>query len=150
MNRKKKQYAINKSTANEPIWENENFILNNGDSLNVLKKSGLVFVRGEVNVPSYITFKKGQRINYYIKKAGGFSQFADKNNVYIIYPNGISAPAKGWRSEKITEGSTIFIESRKISAQNNDNFWQSFAMISSQAANIATTILSLTLIAGQQ
>ena len=59
-------------------WENENFILNNGDSLNVIKKSGLVFVRGEVNVPGYVTFKKNKRINFYIKKAGGFSQFADK------------------------------------------------------------------------
>ena len=77
-------------------WNNNNFLLKGGDSLNVLKKTGLVLVEGEVNAPEYISFNNNKNSKYYIKKAGGFTSFADKNNVYITYPNGISIPNQGW------------------------------------------------------
>ena len=130
-------------------WENEKFILKDGDSLNVLKKSGLVLVNGEVNVPSYVSYKKNDSIKKYIRRAGGFTSFAQKNNIYIIHPNGTSIPISTWSSPKVKEGSIIIVNQKTLSDKNQITGWQALSIISSQAGNIATTILSLSLIANQ-
>jgi len=130
-------------------WEKESFLLKDGDSLNVLKKSGIISVRGEINIPGYLTFEKNISIKNYIKKAGGLTAYADKNNIYIIYPNGISKTVGGWPYPKVKEGSTIFINSRTITSKTDQSAFQTFSLVANQAANIATTVLSLSLIMSQ-
>ena len=66
-------------------WEDKNFILNDGDSLFVMKKTGLVHIKGEVNVPGYYSYKKKHSLKQYIKKAGGFTSFAELKNIYVLY-----------------------------------------------------------------
>ncbi len=130
-------------------WDKESFLLKDGDSLNVMKKSGLVLVDGEVNVPGYISFKKNDSVKKYIKRAGGFSSFAERTNIYIIYPNGISIPISTWSSPKVKEGSTIIVNQRTIGDKQSMSGWEAFSIVSSQASNIATTLLSLSLIINQ-
>jgi len=130
-------------------WLDKSFILKDGDSLNVLKKSGLVLIEGEVNVPGYVSFKKNESVKKYINKAGGFTSFAEKKNIYIIQPNGISMPISSWRSPKVKEGSTIIVNQRKISGKEDISGWEAFSLVFSQAGNIATTLLSLSLIINQ-
>tara|TARA_Y100000590_G_scaffold458788_1_gene614309 strand:- start:1983 stop:3911 length:1929 start_codon:yes stop_codon:yes gene_type:complete len=130
-------------------WEKESFLLKDGDSLNVIKKSGLVLVDGEVNVPGYISFKKNDSVKKYIRRAGGFTSFAEKTNIYIIYPNGISIPISTWSSPKVKEGSKIIVNQRTIGGKENVSGWEAFSVVSSQAGNIATTLLSLSLIINQ-
>jgi len=131
-------------------WEKDTFFLHAGDSLNVLKKSGLVFVNGEVNVPGYVTYKKGDSIKKYIKRAGGYSAFAETKDVLIIYPNGTAIPKSGWSSPKVIEGSTIIVNQRTISGSSEQTTGlQIFNAISSQASNVATTLLTLMLLMNQ-
>ncbi len=130
-------------------WDDDEFLLNGGDSLNVLKKSGLVLIDGEVNVPGYLSYRKKDSIKKYIARAGGYTSFAEKNNVYIIYPNGISFSMSAWPSPKVKEGSRIIVEQRKIGGEEQLSGWEVFATISSQAGSIATTLLSLSLIMNQ-
>ncbi len=131
-------------------WENTSFLLESGDSLNVLKKSGLILVDGEVNVPGYISFKKNDSVKKYIRRAGGYTPFAEKRNIYIVYPSGTSIPASGWPSPKVKEGSTIVVSQRTISGSDDLSGWQAVSMISNQAGNIAATLLSLSLIINQR
>ncbi len=130
-------------------WNNMTFNLKTGDSLNVLKKSGLVQVKGEVNVPGYFSFKKNDSIESYIKKAGGYNPFADKKNIYVTYPNGSSLPRTTFSSPKVQEGSIIIVGQRSISNTNNISGWDAFRVISTQAGSIATTLLSLSLLINQ-
>ena len=131
-------------------WEDDNFFLNNGDSLNVLKKSGLVLVSGEVNQPGYVTFEKGSSLKKYINRAGGSSAFANKRDVVVIHPNGTAIPKTMWSSPKVIEGSTIIVNQRTISgASEGPTGWEAFALISTQAGNVATTVLTLMLLANQ-
>tara|TARA_Y100000768_G_C23989191_1_gene690968 strand:- start:2350 stop:4278 length:1929 start_codon:yes stop_codon:yes gene_type:complete len=130
-------------------WDQKSFPLIDGDSINVLKKSGLVLLSGEVNVPGYLSFKKNDSIKNYIKRAGGLTEFAEKNNIYIIYPNGVSIPFSRWSSPKVKEGSIIHINQRTISGEQELNGLQIFSTISSQAGNIATTLISLSLLINQ-
>ena len=131
-------------------WESEDFILESGDSLNVLKKTGLIFVDGEVNVPGYLSFKKNDSLKKYIHRAGGFTAFANKNNIFVKYPNGTSSSLSTWSSPKVTEGSIIFVNQRTISMANETSGWQAFSLIFSQTANVATTLITLSLLANQQ
>ena len=130
-------------------WEMESFLLENGDSLNVMKKSGLILVDGEVNVPGYLSFKKNDSVKKYIRRAGGYTSFAEKTNVYIIYPNGTSIPISTWSSPQVKEGSTIIVNQRTIGGKGQISGWEAFSIVSSQAGNIATTLLSLSLIINQ-
>tara|TARA_Y100000816_G_C26102680_1_gene584860 strand:- start:1060 stop:2988 length:1929 start_codon:yes stop_codon:yes gene_type:complete len=130
-------------------WENNLFVLNDGDSINVAKKTGLVQISGEVNVPGYLSFKKNESLSKYIERAGGLTSFADEKNIYITYPNGSSANKKRFFSPKVKEGSRIVVTQRTISSKNKPSGLEVFSMLSSQAGSIATTLLSLSLIANQ-
>ena len=130
-------------------WDSKSFILNDGDSLNVLKKSGLILVSGEVNVPGYISYKKNNSVKKYIEMAGGLTAFADKNNIYVVHPNGTSKPVSGWISPEVKESSTIYVNQRTISASEEISGWQAFAMVSGQAGSLVTTLLSISLLMNQ-
>tara|TARA_Y100000768_G_scaffold521_1_gene405 strand:+ start:42820 stop:44748 length:1929 start_codon:yes stop_codon:yes gene_type:complete len=130
-------------------WERKTFALSAGDSINVLKKSGLVQVIGEVNVPGYISYRKNDSVAKYIKRAGGLTEFAEESNIYITYPNGTSMPLSRWKSPKVKEGSVIYVNQRTISGKEKLSSLQIFSTLSSQAGNIATTLISLTLLANQ-
>ena len=131
-------------------WQDKSFLLRDGDSLNVIKKSGLVLVNGEVNVPGYISFKKGDSIKKYIKRAGGFNAFAEPRDVLIIYPNGTAKPYSRWFSPKVLEGSVITVNQRNISGSSRGpSGWEAFSIVSTQAGNVATTLLTLILLIEQ-
>ena len=130
-------------------WEKNTFALTSGDSINVLKKSGLILMAGEVNVPGYISYKRNDSIMDYIETAGGFTSFADEGSIYITYPNGISKPVKRLFSPKVKEGSVIHINQRTISGKQELTGFQIFSMLSTQAGNIATTLITLSLLANQ-
>ena len=131
-------------------WDENSFILNDGDSLNVLKKTGLVLVNGEVNVPGYVTYKKGDSVKKYINKAGGFNAFAEPRDVLIIYPSGIAKPYSRWSSPKVKEGSTIVVNQRALSGSSKGpTGWEAFSIISSQAGSVATTLLTFILLMEQ-
>ena len=131
-------------------WHDKSFILNDGDSLNVLKKSGLVLINGEVNAPGYLDFKKGDSMMKYIKRAGGFSSFAEPRDIFIIYPNGTAMPYSRLFPPKVLEGSIITVNQRNISGSpKGPSGWEAFSIISTQAGNVATTLLTLMLLLEQ-
>ena len=131
-------------------WDSDDFYLQANDSLHVLKKSGLVSIIGEVNKPGYVSYKKGASLKNYINRAGGFSAFADNRDVTVIYPNGTAMPKSRWSSPKVLEGSTVIIYPRLLTGSSKGpTGWQAFNMISSQTANVATTLLTLILLLQQ-
>ncbi len=130
-------------------WNDAAFILFEGDSLNVMRKSGLVAIKGEINVPGFITYKKNDSLDDYIRKAGGFTSFANQRNIYVVYPNGISSSKSFFKSPKIKEGSTIYVSPRNMTDKQEITGWQAFSALTSQAGSIATTLLSLSLIINQ-
>ena len=131
-------------------WEHMDFFLQDGDSLHVRKETGLVRVDGEVNIPGYVSYKKGKSVKDYIKLAGGFNAFAEARDIVVIHPNGIAIPKSRWSSPKVLEGSTILVNTRMLSGSpQGPTGWQAFSIISNQAGNIATTLLTLTLLLNQ-
>jgi len=131
-------------------WVNMNFFLQEGDSIHVRTKTGLVRVDGEVNNPGYISYKRGTSVKDYIEMAGGFNAFAETRDVVLIHPNGIAIPKGRWSSPKVLEGSTIVVNPRTVSGSSKGpTGWQAFSIISTQAGNVATTLLTLILLLNQ-
>jgi protein involved in polysaccharide export with SLBB domain len=67
-----------------------NFQVQVGDSILIVKKPNLVYVRGEVNNPGIRKFVPRKRLRYYIDATGGYTPNADKGNVFVKLPNGDS------------------------------------------------------------
>ncbi len=81
-----------------------NIVLEDGDQIFIPKVPGSVLVFGEVYNPSALVYIKGLTVRDYIKKAGGFTDSADKKDIFVIKANGdtLSAESKfiKWDSEK--------------------------------------------------
>ena len=78
--------------------EKEKFELLNDDKIIIPKKTGIVTVSGEVLKEGKVQFISEESLSYYIDKAGGFSNYADKTKIAIVYPNG-NVEIKKWFSK---------------------------------------------------
>ena len=67
-----------------------NIILEDGDRIYVPKVPSAVLVFGEVLNPSAILYKKGLTVKDYIQLAGGFTKYADIENIFVIKANGVA------------------------------------------------------------
>ena len=74
--------------ALEDTASRDNIVLQEADSIHVAFHDDVVYVSGEVFVPSAILYKEGESVNYYIRQAGGFKQEADESRVVAFLPSG--------------------------------------------------------------
>jgi len=87
-----------------------NFVLSAGDKITIGRKPNYVIIEGAVNSPGYFQYIRGDRLDDYIRNAGGFARDASKYGHYIIYPSGISKSSNFFmRSLKVKDGSKIVI-----------------------------------------
>ena len=62
--------------------------LEDGDIINIPKKTGLVMVHGEVMFPSALSYSSDASVADYIAKTGGYSRRNDVSKILIMHPNG--------------------------------------------------------------
>jgi protein involved in polysaccharide export with SLBB domain len=80
----KGRVVINKDTDITNIYLEEN------DIIYIPKKSYMVTIQGEVKLPGAQTYVEKMDISEYISSCGGYSIRADKENVLVIKPNGMT------------------------------------------------------------
>jgi len=72
----------------QKLWETKDkkydIILKNQDFIYIPQKTNTIFVSGQVKNPGYINIEPGQNFEYYIEKAGGYSQYARKFKIRVI------------------------------------------------------------------
>jgi protein involved in polysaccharide export with SLBB domain len=103
-----------------------NFILANGDKVHMPKKEFSITVTGEVLSPMSFTFNSALDFKDYINLAGGFKDDADRDNAFLILPNGQTArPNGGWfRSNNLIKPGTTIIVSRDTSKLSQIALWK--------------------------
>lgn len=78
--------------------------LENGDLLHIPEKSSVVGVVGGVMSQGAHIFSQGMDYEDYIQKSGGYSQYADESNVFILKVDGTARKASSgfinWNSKK--------------------------------------------------
>ena len=66
----------------------DNLLLENGDSLDVPTHRATVEIKGAVNAPTIVAIEPGEKLEHYIRAAGGPSRVAESKGAYVIQPNG--------------------------------------------------------------
>lgn len=82
--------------------------LEDGDSLFVPRPPSSVLVVGNVYNPVAMTYLKGKKVDYYLRKVGGVTKGADKQHLYVIKANG-EAISQFARVREIERGDTIIV-----------------------------------------
>ena len=132
--------AINLEAAVKNPESNENIVLREGDQLVVPKYTGTVKISGEVNYPITMNYKKGEKLSYYIKRAGGYTDKAKKGNVYAIYMNGGVSEVSKFSSDDIKPGCEIVVPTKKTTKKLTT---AEIVTIGSSAASIAAMVVSI-------
>jgi polysaccharide export outer membrane protein len=92
--------------------------LKGGDFIVVPARSKTVYVYGQVSNPGYLTYIPGLDFQYYIQRAGGYSEAADEGNVFLI-----KAGTKKWvkaGEEPVEEADAIFVSRHTEPDQERD------------------------------
>ena len=90
-------------------WNKLDFPLIDRDSIHVPVKTQTVKIVGAVNQEGYYPYRKGFSLKKYIEMAGGFTPYANRKDVVVIFPNGLAGRKKRYTSPKVLEGSTIIV-----------------------------------------
>ena len=118
----------------------EDILLRPGDKLVVPEYSASVKIIGDVMFPVTISYKKGESLNYYIKRAGGYGDNARKNRVYAIYMNGSAQLLSHHSSSSIQPGCQIVVPSKK---NKNKLSTAEILSIGSSSASIAAVVATI-------
>ncbi|RAP34038.1 hypothetical protein DID75_00235 [Candidatus Marinamargulisbacteria bacterium SCGC AG-410-N11] len=90
---------------NEILNDTIEFNLEDGDTLTVPTVPDSIQIVGGVSYPTSLRYVNGKGLNYYIKKAGGLSEFSIKDTFYVFKSNGQIAK----NNVNIQKGDTIYI-----------------------------------------
>ncbi len=63
-------------------------VLENGDEIIIPINTNQVYIYGEVSNQGSIRYRSNQDINYYIENSGGLLPSADRDTIFVVYPNG--------------------------------------------------------------
>lgn len=136
---------VNLPEAMENRGSRHDLVLLPGDSLFVPEYDPVVLVRGAVNAPGgevAVLFQEGAGLEYYIEQAGGYSRFADRDNVNIRYANGSGATVDRFlvfsRRPEPGPGSTVTIPALRDEDRTN---WPGLISDLAQVAAALTTVL---------
>ena len=128
----------------------EDVILQEGDVLNVAKEKREIKVSGEVLFPTDVVFSKGQKLRYYIERAGGFTDNARRSKVYVLQPNGVAAKTRHFlfirTFPKIEPGSEILVPKKSDKTNSRLTLSETVALTSAIAsmAGIVIAIVNVT------
>lgn len=132
--------AVNLEKAMANPGSSEDIVLREGDLVTIPQFSNAVKISGEVSYPISMNYKKGERLNYYIKRAGGYGNRAKKNGVYAIYMNGAVQKVNKSSTKSIEPGCEIIVPTKKQGRKMSSG---EVVAITSGAASISSVIVAL-------
>lgn len=121
-----------------------NIPLEPGDVLVVPKNPNVVYVIGEVGIPSTVPYKKGASVNYYVKQAGGYIQTSAKGEEIVVLPNGKKWSSSGFflfPDPDIHSGSVIYVPAYY---EENKDSWPVIRDVVSVVTGAAVLVLTVT------
>ena len=145
------EYASRIPIIWEDIKDNRNSIYNitleEGDELIIPKDPHVVYVMGEVGIPSTVPYKDGAGLSYYVKQAGGYLESSSDGDEIVIQPNGKKWESSGWffiPNADIESGATIFVPGK---IEMKSDVWpviRDVVSVVSASAVLILTVLNLT------
>ncbi len=119
----------------------EDLTLVDGDALRIPEAPQTVKVVGEVGFPTSVIFRAGEGVKYYLRHAGGLTEFADGDRILVQRANGSVDHGTGGflrHGPTVDPGTTIVVP-RKIESPHGSR-WRDVADVISVLSGAATTI----------
>lgn len=66
----------------------EKLVIKDGDTLTIPEKFDHIYIYGELNYEGALKYDENMDIDFYINKAGGLKQNANRDSIYVLHPNG--------------------------------------------------------------
>jgi protein involved in polysaccharide export with SLBB domain len=117
--------------------------MRSGDVLTVPKRPGFVLVSGEVYNPSAITFVPGKNAGWYLRRAGGNNDVANRKEIFVIRANGsvVGRRSGEWYdsnvlSTRLEPGDVVVVPQRII---GGSLFWRNLLTVAQLSSSIAIT-----------
>jgi len=132
----------------------KNIQLQDDDKIFIPEKLNTVYVFGEVSSFGTAQFESNKEIIDYIDMKGGFSDFANRDQIYILHPNGNSVKAKLKKSVfmrqpidyEIYPGSIIIVPRKTDNPLVTSKINAAYAQI---LGNLTVSLTSLSLLSNQ-
>jgi protein involved in polysaccharide export with SLBB domain len=107
--------AVDFTKINDDSSQAANYIVHNNDVIIIPRIIHKVYVFGQVVNPGYVNYSEGEDFRYYIRKAGGYGEFAEGESEVMVIRNS----TKSWISPtehnvKIEEGDYIWIPRKQL------------------------------------
>ena len=134
-----------KRALEEPT-SRDNIVVEEGDSIYVAYLEDLIYVKGEVFVPSPVVYKKNESVSYYIKQAGGFKDEADEGKVVVFLPGGKKWESSTWPfpNPEILAGSLIYVPKKIEREDKTLPIIAAWATVMASLAAITVAIVQVT------
>ncbi|WP_263381606.1 SLBB domain-containing protein [Granulicella arctica] len=126
-------------------WENTDadIEMRSGDVLTVPKRPGFVLVSGQVYNSSAITFVPGKVAGWYLRRAGGSNDVADRKDIFVIRANGsvVGRRSGGWYGTnvigtRLEPGDVVVVPQRIL---GGSLFWRNLLTVAQISSSIAIT-----------
>lgn len=135
--------SINLEEAIKNPGGTADIIMREGDLLVIPQFSNTVKVSGEVVYPVSMGYAKGKKLNYYIKRAGGYGNRAKKKGVYAIYMNGAAEKINRNSSKDIEPGCEIVVPTKKAGKRMTTGEVMAIASGGASLASVVVALISL-------
>jgi protein involved in polysaccharide export with SLBB domain len=119
-----------------------------GDSLTIPKQPGAVLVTGQVYNANALTYTPGRNAGWYLSRAGGATQLANKGAIFIVRADGSVTSGKegglwsgGVLSATMGPGDTIVVPEKPVLGSSTLKNVLSVAQIASSAALVAAVAI---------
>jgi protein involved in polysaccharide export with SLBB domain len=126
-------------------WENTpaDIEMHTGDVLTVPKRPGFVLVSGQVYNASAITYVPGKEASWYLRRAGGTNDVANRKEIFVIRANGsvIGRRSGEWYganvlATRMEPGDVIVVPEKII---GGSLFWRNLLTVAQLSSSIALT-----------
>jgi len=92
----------------------DDLFLKNGDSVSIPKLPQEILVMGEVHSPSAQVFLSGLKVKDVISQTGGYTKYAEKDQIYVLQANGSAVSGDSLsvgniENKELQAGDTIFV-----------------------------------------
>jgi protein involved in polysaccharide export with SLBB domain len=132
-------------SADATSWENTpaDIEVRAGDVLRIPKRPGFVLVSGQVYNASAITYAPGKTAAWYLRRAGGPTEIANKKEIFVIRANGsvVGHESGMWLdhnvlSTRLEPGDAVVVPQKIIGASL---FWRNLLTVAQITSSIAVT-----------
>jgi protein involved in polysaccharide export with SLBB domain len=131
-------------SADISSWENTpaDIEMRSGDVLTVPKRPGFVLVSGQVYNGTALTFVPDKEASWYLRRAGGTNDVANRKEIFVIRANGsvVGRRSGTWYSRnvlstKLNPGDVIVVPQKVIGSL----FWRNLLTVAQLSSSIAIT-----------